>query len=144
MLSLLEEPLIACKSTRHIVLRDLELTATRSHAVKIEGGQHCLVAGCRISNTGNYGVWIGDGTDHGVQSCDIWNNGDGGVHLAGGDRKSLTPCHHFVHNCHLITRRAGRAATCRRSTCKAARACPTTASTTIPTARSCLGQRPPN
>jgi hypothetical protein len=101
MLSLLEEPLIACKNARHIVLRDLELTATRSHAVKIEGGQHCLVAGCRISNTGNYGVWIGDGTDHGVQSCDIWNNGDGGVHLAGGDRKSLTPCHHFVHNCHL-------------------------------------------
>ena len=59
------------------------------------------MAGCRISNTGNYGVWIQDGTDHGVQSCDIWNNGDGGVHLAGGDRKSLTPCHHFVHNCHL-------------------------------------------
>ena len=100
-LSLLESPLVALGGARHVVLRDLELTATRGHAVSVKGGRGCLVAGCRISNTGNYGVFIDGGTDHGVQSCDIWNNGDGGVHLAGGDRKSITPCRHFVHNCHF-------------------------------------------
>jgi len=100
-LSLLESPLVALGGARHVVLRDLELTATRGHAITVKGGRECLVAGCRISNTGNYGVFIDGGTDHGVQSCEIWNNGDGGVHLAGGDRKSITPCRHFVHNCHL-------------------------------------------
>lgn len=101
MMSLLESPLVALGGARHVVLRDLELTATRGHAVAVKGGTGCLVAGCRISNTGNYGVWIDGGTDHGVQSCDIWNNGDGGVSLRGGDRKSITPCRHFVHNCHF-------------------------------------------
>lgn len=97
----LETPLVALGGARHIVLRDLELTATRGHAVAVKGGTGCLVAGCRISNTGNCGVRIDGGTDHGVQSCDIWNNGDGGVSLSGGDRKSITPCRHFVHNCHF-------------------------------------------
>ena len=101
MISLLEEPLLFFKGARHIVLRDVELTATRGRAVTIEGGRDCMIAGCRISNTGNYGVWIDGGTDHGVQNCDIWNNGDGGVSLAGGDRKTLTPCRHYVHNCHF-------------------------------------------
>ena len=101
MLSLLEKPLVTLKGARHVVLRDLELTATRGHAVTVEGGRACLVAGCRIWNTGNYGVWVDGGTDHGVQSCDIWNTGDGGVSLSGGDRKSLTPCRHFAHNCHF-------------------------------------------
>ncbi len=101
MLSLLEKPLLSLRSARHVVIRDLTLTATRGHAVTITGGAGCLVAGCTISNTGNYGVWIDGGTDHGVQSCDIRHNGDGGVSLSGGDRKTLEPCRHYVHNCHF-------------------------------------------
>ena len=110
MLSLLESPLVALGGARHVVLRDLELTATRGHAVTVKGGRGCLVAGCRISNTGNYGVFVDGGTDHGVQSCDIWNNGDGGVSLKGGDRKSIKPCRHYVHNCHF--RRQARWSRC--------------------------------
>ena len=100
-LSLLEKPLIALRHAQHVVVRDLTLTATRGHGVAILGGSDCLVAGCTISNTGNYGVWIDGGADHGVQGCDIFNNGDGGVSLTGGDRRTLEPCRHYVHNCHL-------------------------------------------
>ena len=100
-LSLLEKPLIALRRARHVVVRDLTLTATRGHGITITGGSDCLVAGCTIANTGNYGVWISGGTDHGVQACDIYNNGDGGVSLEGGDRHTLEPCRHYVHNCHF-------------------------------------------
>jgi hypothetical protein len=101
MLSLLEKPLISLRSARHVVIRDLTLTATRGHGITISRGSDCLVAGCTISNTGNYGVWIEGGADHGVQACDIHGNGDGGVSLAGGDRRTLEPCRHYVHNCHF-------------------------------------------
>ncbi len=101
ILSLLERPLIALRGARHVVLRDLDLVATRGDAVTIAGGAACRVAGCTIANTGNYAVRIEGGTDHGVQSCDIFNNGDGGVSLTGGDRRTLEPCRHFVHNCHF-------------------------------------------
>ena len=101
MLSLLEKPRISLRSAKHIVIRDLTLTATRGHGITIKGGSDCLVAGCTISNTGNYGVWVDGGTDHGVQACDIHSNGDGGVSLAGGDRRKLEPCRHYVHNCHF-------------------------------------------
>ena len=100
-LSLHEKPLISLRSARHVVIRDLALTATRGHGITITGGSDCLVAGCTISNTGNYGVWVKGGTDHGVQACDIHNTGDGGVSLEGGDRRKLEPCRHYVHNCHL-------------------------------------------
>ena len=101
LLSLLEEPLIALRAARHLVVRDLTLAATRGHGIAIKGGRNCLVAGCTIANTGNYGVSIDGGSDHGVQSCDIFNNGDGGVSLSGGNRRTLDPCRHYVHNCHL-------------------------------------------
>jgi len=100
-LSLLEKPLIALRSARHVVVRDLTLTATRGHGITITGGSHCLVAGCTIGNTGNYGVRVEGGTDHGVQACDIFNNGDGGVSLTGGNRHTLEACRHYVHNCHF-------------------------------------------
>lgn len=100
-ISLLDKPMVAMADVSHVTLGGLTLECTRAHAVTINNGSHCLIAGCTIRNTGNYGVWIDGGTHHGVQSCDIYNNGDGGVSLSGGDRATLTPCHHFVDNCHF-------------------------------------------
>jgi len=101
LLSLLETPLIALRSARHVVIGNLTLAATRGHAVTIKGGAHCRVEDCTIANTGNCGVTIAGGMDSGVQNCHIYNTGDGGVTLSGGNRHKLEPCRHYVHSCHF-------------------------------------------
>jgi hypothetical protein len=101
LLSVLNEPLLSMKEAANVQVRGLTLECCRGHAVRIEGGESCLVGGCTIRNVGDYAVVVEGGRGHGVRSCDIYNTGDGGISLTGGDRKTLTPCGHSADNNHI-------------------------------------------
>ena len=99
--SLLADPLVRLRDVDHVTFRGIIFECTRASAVEITGGSNCLIVGCTIRNTGAGAITIEQGLNHGVRSCDIHHNGDGGVKIHGGDRRTLTPCNHFVENCHF-------------------------------------------
>ncbi|MBT5605105.1 MAG: hypothetical protein HN742_40105 [Lentisphaerae bacterium] len=115
VVSLLEDRMLSFDGASHIVFRGMTLEAGRGDAVWIKGGEGVLLAGCVVRNMGNSAVVIGPapkeskrmsdptvgGWRHGVIGCDILNMGDAGVHMTGGDEETLTPCGHFVENCHI-------------------------------------------
>ena len=115
VVSILAQPLLTLNDVSHVVFRGLTLEAGRADAVRINGGDGVLLAGCVIRNMGNWGVVVGGmgtganalpdpaagGRNHELIGCDISGTGDGGVSLLGGDLKTLTPSGHVVENCHI-------------------------------------------
>ncbi len=110
LVSELEEPLIRISNAHHIVLRGLELEATRGQAIRIQDGASNRIEGCTIRLTGNDGIEVVGGQGHVVLSCDVEDNGDGGISASGGDRATLRPAGHVVENCHF--QRQGRWSKC--------------------------------
>lgn len=99
--SVLDGPLIRLTGVDHVRFERLTIEAMRGDGVAIEDGTHNEVAGCALRNIGRHGVSLLRGFDHAVVSCDIYETGECGVDILAGDRKTLTPCRHRVHNCHL-------------------------------------------
>ena len=100
-LSLAECPFIVMQEVSHLTLQGLTWELGCGDAVRIHGGDHCLVAGCTVRRFGGNGIEIAGGTDHGILSCDIYSLGRGGTIVSGGNRKTLSPGRHFVENCHI-------------------------------------------
>ena len=82
----------------YITFEGLTFREGRGSAVKIEGGTHNLLSGCRIERFGQDGIHINGGTNHGAAGCYLSDFGHGGFRITGGDRKTLTPCGHFVEH----------------------------------------------
>lgn len=93
--------LFTLNDVSHVTIRGLLLEAARGTAIAINGGQECRVVGCTFRNLGNHAVTVFNGRSHGVIGCDMYGMGGGGVYLVGGDRKMLTPAHHFAENNHI-------------------------------------------
>ena len=85
----------------HVVFRGLTWETGRADGLSIKGGERCLLAGCTVRNLAGDGVVVEGGKGHGLLGCDIHGMGRGGLILRGGDRKTLTPCGHFVENCDI-------------------------------------------
>jgi thioredoxin-like negative regulator of GroEL len=100
-LSLLDAPLVQMDGVSQVTLLGLAFELGRGTGIEINGGDHCLVAGCTVRKLGGDAVILNGGTNHGVLGCDLHTLGRGGTRVAGGDRKTLTPGGHFVENCHV-------------------------------------------
>lgn len=115
--SLLQEPLIKLKNTKHITIKDLIIEYTCGAGVEIIGGTDNVIDSCTLRNLGTVAVSIGKldgnigglisgntlyngnaGAENGVSGCEIYSTGEGGIILGGGDRKTLTPGRNFVIN----------------------------------------------
>ncbi|MBN2310694.1 MAG: right-handed parallel beta-helix repeat-containing protein [Candidatus Hydrogenedentes bacterium] len=101
-LSLLAEPFIALHNVSHLAFEGLMLELGQTHGIAIQGGEHCLVAGCTVRKLGGNAVSIAGGKHHTVLGCDLAVLGMGGVHINAGDRASLARADHLVENCHVF------------------------------------------
>ncbi|NQU22713.1 MAG: right-handed parallel beta-helix repeat-containing protein [Candidatus Nealsonbacteria bacterium] len=94
-------PFVEMTDAAHVTLQGFRWELGCGDAVRIVGGESCLLAGCTIRRFAGNGVEIRGGRNHGLLSCDVYSMGRGGVSVVGGDRKTLTPGGHFVENCHI-------------------------------------------
>lgn len=100
-LSTFELPFVEMNDVSHVSFERFCWQLGCGDAVRISGGDRCLLAGCTVRRCGGNGVEIHRGRGHGLLSCDVYSMGRGGAMLSGGDRKTLTPGEHFVENCHI-------------------------------------------
>jgi hypothetical protein len=102
LVSTLSEPMLVLNNTSNIIIKNLTFECSRTTAVVINGGADNTLAGCVIRNIGNQpAVFVDRGVRNGVQSCDVYDVGATAIKMRGGDRKTLTPGHHFVDNNHI-------------------------------------------
>jgi hypothetical protein len=90
--------MLVAEDCSYLTLDGLTFRDGRGSAVLIHGGAHMLLSGCRIERFGRDGVHITGGTAHGATGCYLSTFGHGGFKIEGGDRKTLTPCGHFVEH----------------------------------------------
>jgi len=90
--------MLELKDCSYTTFEGLTFREGRGSAVKIEGGTNNLISDCRIERFGRDAIHITDGASHGVTRCYLSDFGHGGFKIKGGDRKTLTPCEHFVEH----------------------------------------------
>ncbi len=100
-LSLLDKPMIIFDNASHITLERIHFRLGASNLVQVFNGENIYVAGCSFRESAGYGLTVNQGKSHRIQSCDFHYLGKGGIYLNGGDRKTLTPSHFVVDNCHF-------------------------------------------
>lgn len=100
--SLLEQPLVELADVSHLWFEGLTWELGCTDAIRLHGGQGCVLAGCTIRRSGGNGLEIEGGHGHVVRSSDLHSMGRGGVVLTGGDRRTLTPGDHRIENCHVF------------------------------------------
>lgn len=100
-LSMLGSPQVELKGASHVVFRRFDWDLGRGDALRLEGGEHCLLQDCTVRRFAGDGVVVNGGQSHRLLGCHIHTLGRGGVRLKGGDRITLTPGGHLVENCHL-------------------------------------------
>lgn len=95
---------VAAKDVSHLAFVNIDITGISDPrspaAVSIENCRGVVLAGCTILNSSRMAVAIKGGSGCGLQSCDI-HDVTAHLQVEGGDTRSLTPCGHFVDNCHL-------------------------------------------
>ncbi|MEA3402777.1 MAG: right-handed parallel beta-helix repeat-containing protein [Armatimonadota bacterium] len=92
--------LITVEDASYLTFRGLTLEAPRDTGIRISGGSHNSIIGCTFRDTGGFAARL-SGTNHRVAHCDAYHMGQGGFTISGGDRKTLTPAHNLVENCHI-------------------------------------------
>jgi len=100
-LSLTAVPMLEMADVSHVTFEGITWDLGSADAIHIDGGDHCILAGCTIKRFAGDGVVIGGSHDSGLLSCDISSMGRGGVILSGGDRRTLEPGRDFVENCDI-------------------------------------------
>jgi hypothetical protein len=101
VLSVQSRPFVSMKDATNVILLGLTFQEGRGDGITLNGGSDCLIAGCTLRRCGGDAIILEGGTHHGIFGCDLYTLGCGGTRVAGGDRKTLTPGHHFVENCHV-------------------------------------------
>jgi len=100
--SLLREPMVLIDGASHVRIQRFIFESSRACAVKIQGGNDNVIAGCTIRNIDNdTSVIIDGGTRNGIRSCDIHDVGSTGIKIAGGNRSTLTPAGNYAINNHI-------------------------------------------
>lgn len=94
----MDVPMIRMDSTSFVAIEGLTLEASRHGGIVMREGHHNEIRGCELLNMAHLGIDIEGGTDNGVQSCDLHELAQGAIKITGGDRKTLTPCRHFIDN----------------------------------------------
>jgi hypothetical protein len=100
-LSALADPMMILENASNVRFERLTWELGCSDGIHVNGGSHCVFAGCVMRDFAGTGIEINGGHQHGLLSCDIYSMGRGGAVVRGGDRKTLTPSDHFVENCDI-------------------------------------------
>jgi hypothetical protein len=100
-LSTLNAPLVRLKDAEHVTLRGLTFEAGLADGIDVAGGRDVRIDHCTVRNVRELGINITGGDHHVVDHCDVTDTGTGGIVAAGGDRRTLTPAHHEVLDCHV-------------------------------------------
>ena len=100
-LSLTAVPLLNMENVSHVCFEGITWDLGSADAIRITGGDHCILAGCTVKQFAGNGIEIDGGHDTGLLSCDISSMGRGGVILSGGNRRTLEPGGQFVENCDI-------------------------------------------
>ncbi len=101
VLSVQRKPLIQVSKANHITLDGLTFMYSTGKAVSVDSCEDVVLKNLRISNMTTEGIGISQGKYCGLDGCEVFDIGGTCVSVYAGDRKSLTPCHHFVRNCRL-------------------------------------------
>jgi len=101
VLTVQKRPLFELAKTRNVRLEGLVFEYSTGKAVSVDSCENVLLEDLRVSNLTMDGVAINGGKDCGLNRCEVFGVGGTCVSVNGGDRKSLTPCNHFVRNCRL-------------------------------------------
>ena len=94
-------PLLEMKDVSHVRFEGVTWDLGAADAIRIDGGDHCLLAGCTVKRFAGNGISLNGGHGHGLLSCDISSMGRGGVVMTAGDRRTLTPGGAFMENCDI-------------------------------------------
>lgn len=81
-----------------LTIKGLEFRESRGSAIRIKGGENCVIADCRIENMGRDGVTIEQGKQHRLTGNYIGHVGYGGIKVNAGDRRTLTHSEHIIDN----------------------------------------------
>ncbi len=99
--SVLNERLFHLTNCENVVLKNLTLKNSRESGVLMENCLHCYVTNSTIEQLGGNAAILRGGMLCGVLNCRIREMGASGVRLSGGDRSTLAPACHIVHNCEI-------------------------------------------
>ncbi|MFA6289909.1 MAG: right-handed parallel beta-helix repeat-containing protein [Opitutaceae bacterium] len=94
-------PLLEMKGVSYVRFEGITWDLGAADAIRIEGGDHCLLAGCTVKRFAGNGISLNGGHDHGLLSCDISSLGRGGVVMMAGNRRTLEPGGDFMENCDI-------------------------------------------
>jgi hypothetical protein len=70
-------------------------------AIRIQNGDHHLIAGCLIRNFGSDTAVVIHGNDNRIIGCDIHDVGGTAIKISGGDKKLLLPGNNLAENNHI-------------------------------------------
>ena len=101
VLSFQKKPLIQVNKARHITFDGLTFMYSTGKAVSVDTCENVVLENLRVSNITTEGIGISQGKDCGLDRCEVFGIGGTCVSVYAGDRKSLTPCNHFVRNSRL-------------------------------------------
>ena len=90
-LSLTAVPFLDMENVSHVFFKGITWDLGSADAIRITGGDNCILAGCIVKRFAGNGIEIDGGHHMGLLSCDISSMGRGGVILSGGNRKTLEP-----------------------------------------------------
>ena len=96
--SVLNERLFHLTNCENVVLKNLTLKNSRESGILMENCLHCYVTNSTIEQLGGNAAILRGGMLCGVLNCRIREMGASGVRLSGGDRSTLAPACHIVHN----------------------------------------------
>ncbi|PTX94466.1 right-handed parallel beta-helix repeat-containing protein [Opitutus sp. ER46] len=99
--SVLNEPFFTLVGAHDVQVVGFACHTSRGGGARISGGESCAFLGCEFRNLGAFAVEIDGGRSHEVRSCDAFDLALGAIRVAGGDRPTLTPSGHRIHNNHL-------------------------------------------
>ena len=100
-LSVQKQPLFEIHKAANVRLEGLAFRYCTGRAVSVDNCENVVLENLRVSHTTTDGIVINGGRNCGLNRCEVSDTGATCVSVYAGDRKSLTPCAHFVTNCHL-------------------------------------------
>jgi len=101
ILSLLDENMVELHNCSKIMFKNLILECGNRAAIRIQNGDHHLIAGCLIRNFGSDTAVVIHGNDNRIIGCDIHDVGGTAIKISGGDKKLLLPGNNLAENNHI-------------------------------------------
>ena len=93
--------LVTLRRTKFNVFDGIVFSTVREDALVFDDTKDVKVVASTICHTGKFGVRFENGLRGTMDGCDVFDTGEGGIVLKGGNRFTLVPANHHVHNCHI-------------------------------------------